>query len=110
LQGSDISRADPVACSDSQADSPTFENELEVIKKKGAKQNIILVHDFRPAEHKVKYHDIIHDILLELKLRSDSSSRTLFVMVHGHSGDSLHEEADRLAVEGAGKESDNENT
>ena len=66
-------------------------------------------HDFRPAEHKVKDHDIIHDILLELKLRSDSSSRTLFVKVHGHSGDPLHEEADRLAVEGADKESDNEN-
>ena len=43
-------------------------------------------------------------------LRSDSSSRTLFVNVHGHSGDPLHEEADRLAVEGANKESDNENT
>ena len=27
-----------------------------------------------------------------------------------HSGDPLHEEADRLAVEGADKESDNENT
>jgi len=53
---------------------------------------------------------MIHDILLELKLRSDSSSRTLFVKVHGHSGDPLHEEADRLAVEGADKESDNENT
>ena len=39
LQGSYISRADTVACTDSQADSPTFENELEVIKKKGAKQN-----------------------------------------------------------------------
>ena len=47
-----------------------------------------------------KDHDIIHDILLELKLRSDSSSRTLFVKVHDHSGDPLHEEADRLAVEG----------
>jgi hypothetical protein len=45
-------------------------------------------------------------------LRSDSYSRTLFVKVHGHSGDPLHdsEEADRLAVEGADKESDNKNT
>jgi len=33
-----------------------------------------------------------------------------FVKVHGHSGDPLHEEADRLAVEEADKESDNENT
>jgi len=49
-------------------------------------------HDFRPAEHKVKdYDDIIHDILRELKLRSESSSRTLFVKVHGYSGDPLHE-------------------
>ena len=32
-----------------------------------------------------------------------------FVKVHGHSGDPLHEEADRLAVEEADKESDNEN-
>jgi len=46
LQGSYISRADPVACSDSQADSPTFEIELEVIKEKGAKQNVILRHRF----------------------------------------------------------------
>ena len=60
-------------------------------------------HDFRPAEHKVKDYDIIHDILLELKLRSESSSQTLFVKVHGHSGDPLHEVADRLAVEGADK-------
>jgi len=52
-------------------------------------------HDFRPAEHKVKDYDIIHDILLELKWRSESSSRTLFVKVHGHSGDPLHKEADR---------------
>ena len=42
-------------------------------------------HDFRLAEHKVKDYDIIHDILHELKLRSESSSRTLFVKVHGHS-------------------------
>jgi len=48
-------------------------------------------HDFRPAEHKVKDYDIIHDIWLKLKLRSDSSSRILFVKVHGHSGDPLHE-------------------
>ena len=54
-------------------------------------------HDFRPAEHKVKDYDIIHDILLEFKLWSDSSSRTLFVKVHGYFGDPLHEEADRLA-------------
>jgi len=67
-------------------------------------------HDFRPAEHKVKDYDIIHDILRELMLRSESSSRTLFVKVHGHSGDPLHEEADRLAVEGADKESDDEDT
>jgi len=65
-------------------------------------------HDFRPAEHKVKDYDIIHDILLELKWRSESSSRTLFVKVHGHSGDPLREEADRLAVIGADKESDDE--
>jgi len=55
-------------------------------------------HDFRPAEYKVKNYDIIHDILLELKLRSESSSQTLCVKVHGHSGDPLHEEADRLAL------------
>jgi len=67
-------------------------------------------HDFRPAEHKVKDYDIIHDILLELKWRSDSSSRTLSVKVHGHSGDPLHEEADRLAVRGADKESNDEDT
>ena len=67
-------------------------------------------HDFRPAEHRVKDYDIIQDILLELKLRSDSSPRTLFVKVHSHSGDPLHEEADRLAVEGADKESDDEDT
>ena len=36
-------------------------------------------HDFRPAEHEVKDYDIIHDILRDLKLRSQSSSRTLFV-------------------------------
>jgi len=59
--------------------------------------------DFRPAEHKVKDYDIIQDILRELKLRSEASSRTLFVKVHGHSGDPLHEEADRLAVAGAEK-------
>ena len=64
-------------------------------------------HDFRPAEHKVKDYDII---LLELKWRSESSSRTLFVKVHGHSGDPLHEEADRLAVEGADKKSDDDDT
>jgi len=69
-----------------------------------------LSHDFRPAEHKVKDYDIIHDILRELKLRSESSSRTLFVKVHGHSGDPLHGEADRLAAEGADKESDDEDT
>ena len=34
-------------------------------------------HDFRRAEHKVKDYDIIHNILLELKWRSESSSRTL---------------------------------
>jgi len=67
-------------------------------------------HDFRPAEHKVKDYDIIHDILLELKWRSESSSRTIFVKVHGHSGDPLHKEADRLAVEGADRESDDEDT
>jgi len=44
----------------------------------------------------------------KLKWRSESSSRTLFVEVHGHSGDPLHEEADRLAVEGANKESDDD--
>jgi len=44
-------------------------------------------NDFRPAED----YDIIHDIWLKLKLRSDSSSRILFVKVHGHSGDPLHE-------------------
>ena len=60
-------------------------------------------HDYRPAEHKVKDYDIIHDVLLELKLRSDSSSRTLLAKVHGHSGDPLHEEADRIVVEGADK-------
>jgi len=67
-------------------------------------------HDFRPAEHKVKDYDIIHDILFELKLRSDSSSRTLFVKVHGHPGDPLHKEADRLSVEGNDKESKDEDT
>ena len=67
-------------------------------------------HDFRPAEHKAKDYDIIHDILLELQLRSDSSSRTLFVKVNGHSGDTIHEEVDRLAVEGADTESDDEDT
>jgi len=45
-----------------------------------------------------------------VKLRSKSSSRILFLKVHGHSGDLLHEEADRLAVEGADKESDDEDT
>jgi len=67
-------------------------------------------HDFRPAEHKDKHYDIIHDILHQLKLQSESSSRTLFVNVNGHSGDPLHEEADRLAVEGADNESDDEDT
>jgi len=43
-------------------------------------------------------------------LRSELSSQTLFVKFHGHSGDPLHEEADRLAVEGADKESDDEDT
>ena len=65
-------------------------------------------HDFRPAEHKVKDYDIIQDILRELKLRSEASSSTLFVKVRGHSGDPLHEEADRLAVAGAEKKSDDE--
>ena len=59
--------------------------------------------DFRPAEHKVKDYNIIQDILRELKLRSEASSSTLFVKVCGHSGDPLHEEADRLAVAGAEK-------
>ena len=69
-------------------------------------------HVFRPAECKVKDYDIIHDILLELKsrLQSESSSRTLFVKVYGHSGDPLHEEADRLALKGADKESDEKDT
>ena len=53
---------------------------------------------------------MIHDILLELTWRSESSSRTLFVKVHGHSGGPLHEETDRLAVEGADKEIDDEDT
>ena len=65
-------------------------------------------HDFRPAEHKVKDYDIIYEILFELKLWSESSSRTLFVNVHVHSGDPLYEEADRLPVEGADKKSDDE--
>ena len=65
-------------------------------------------HNFRPAEHKVKDHDIIQDIYRELKLQIEASSRTLFVKVHGRSGDPLHEEVDRLAVTGAGKESDND--
>jgi len=52
----------------------------------------------RTVEHKVKDYDIIHDILRELKLRSKPSSRTLFVQFHGHSGDPLHEGAERLAV------------
>jgi len=56
-------------------------------------------HHFRPAEHRS-----------ELKLRSESSSRTLFIKVYRHSGDPLHKEADRLAVEGADKESDDEDT
>jgi len=67
-------------------------------------------HDFQTAEHKVKDYDIIHDILRELKLRSESSSRTLFVKVHGHSDDPLHAEADRLVVEGADNESDDGHT
>jgi len=67
-------------------------------------------HDFQPAEHMVKDYNIINDILRELKLWSASSSRTLFVKVHGHSGDPLHEEADRLAVEGADKKSHDEDT
>jgi len=69
-----------------------------------------LSHDFRPAEHKVKNYDIIHDILFEFKWRSESSSPTLFVKVHGPSGDPLHEEVDRLAVEGADKENDDDYT
>jgi len=46
-----------------------------------------------PAEHQVKHYDIIkvHAILREPNLRSESSSRTLFVQVYGHSGDPLHE-------------------
>jgi len=70
-------------------------------------------HEFRLAKHNVKDYDdydIIHDILRELKLRLESSSWTLFVKVHGRSGDPLHEEADRLAVEGADKEIDDEDT
>jgi len=67
-------------------------------------------HDFQLAEHKVKDYDIIPEILLELKWRSESSSRTFFVKVHGHSGDPLHKETDRLAVKGADKESDDEDT
>jgi len=46
----------------------------------------------------------------EIKLRSESSSQTFFVKVHGHSGDPRHEEANRQAVEGADKESDDEDT
>jgi len=41
-------------------------------------------------------------------LGSESTSRNIFVKVHGHSGDPPHEEVDRLAVEGADKESDDE--
>jgi len=67
-------------------------------------------HDFRPAEHKVKDYDIMHDIFRELMLRSESSSRTFFVKVHGDFGDPLHEEANRMAVEGADKKSDDEDT
>jgi len=63
-------------------------------------------HDFQPVKHKVKEYDIIQDILRELKSRSEVSSRTLFVKVHGTSGDPLHGEAIRLAVAGADKESD----
>jgi len=61
-----------------------------------------------PAEHQVKDYDIIqvHATLSELNLRSESSSRTLFVQVYGHSGDPLHEKEDRLAVEGVDKEGD----
>ena len=55
-------------------------------------------------------YDIIHVILLKLNWRSESSSRTLFVKVHGHSGDPLYEEVDRLAVEGADKENDDDYT
>ena len=62
------------------------------------------------TEHKVKDYDIIYNILRELKLRSKSSSRALFVKVHGHSGDPLNKEADRLAVEGANKDSDDDDT
>ena len=67
-------------------------------------------HDFQLAEHKVKDYDIIYDILCELKLRSESSSHTLFVKVHGHSGNPLHEDANRLAVDGAVKESHDEDS
>jgi len=45
---------------------------------------------FQPGEHKLKDYDNIQDILHELK--------------------SLHEEADRLAMAGADKESDDEDT
>jgi len=69
-------------------------------------------HDFQLTKHKVtdSDDDIIHDILRDLKLRSESPSRTLFVKVHGHSSYPLHVEVDRLAVEGANKESDDEHT
>jgi len=57
-----------------------------------------LIHDFRPAEHRVKDYDIIQNNLRELKSRSEASSRTLFVQIHGHSGNPVHGKVDRLAV------------
>jgi len=51
-------------------------------------------------------HSQGRDILREFKSPSEASLRTLFVKVHGHSGDPLHEEADRQAETGADKESD----
>ena len=105
-------RAEPAAVVMSLQGTSRADNLVILIDSAAAIQRLrwFRSHDLQPAEHKVKDHAIIHDILLELKLLSDSSSRTLFVKVHGHSGDPLHEEADRLAVEGADKESDNENT
>ena len=83
--------------------SPRADDLAILIDSNAAVQRLLWFrsHNFRPAEHKIKDYDILHDILLELKLRSDTSSRTFFVEVHGHSGDPFHEEADRLAVEGA---------
>ena len=40
-------------------------------------------HEVQPVEHKVKDYDIIHDILREIKLQSESSSQTLFVNENG---------------------------